>query len=86
VLFSAIGVEQYEQWTHPVDSPSSKEPVTDPDRLYECLLEVEPAFTDLAERAEMAGWSRLEVATALNGLAFARMTMLRQMEDGDRPH
>ncbi|MDQ0475043.1 hypothetical protein [Labrys wisconsinensis] len=47
---------------------------------------MEPAFTDLAERAEMAGWSRLEVATALNGLAFARMTMLRQMEDGDRPH
>ena len=68
-----------------MDSPSSKEPGADSDRLCECLLEVEPTFSELAELAEFAGWSRLEVATALNSLAFARMTMLRQMAEGERP-
>lgn len=68
-----------------MDIPGPEIPENHPDRLHDCLLAVEPAFRALAEQAELAGWSREEVATALNGLAFSRMMMVREMAAEDPP-
>ena len=43
----------------------------DPDRTIECQFVLEPDFQRLACRAEAAGWSGDEVASALVGLARA---------------
>jgi hypothetical protein len=38
------------------------------DRAIDCQSALEPAFEDLAERAEVAGWGRSDVAFALTNL------------------
>lgn len=45
-----------------------------PDRPLECQFAIEPAFQDLARRAQAAGWSEREVAAALIDLAHNHMS------------
>jgi hypothetical protein len=51
-----------------------------PDRDLECQAALSDAFGDLADRAEAAGWSDEEVATALSTLADNRMLGSAQIE------
>jgi hypothetical protein len=62
----------------PIPSPSL--PLDDPDRVIDCELYLEPAFEELAEAAEAAGWSGDEIDSALISLARSRIT--RRVEDG----
>ncbi len=49
--------------------PAPKHPKCHPDRDILCQEAIEAEFQSLADRAQAAGWSREEVATALMELA-----------------
>ena len=44
-------------------------PIGHPERNFDCEMAMEEEFRELAGRAEAAGWSRGEVATAMLSLA-----------------
>ena len=48
---------------------SPRLPIGHPERNFDCEMALEEEFRDVADRAEAAGWSRGEVATALLSLA-----------------
>lgn len=55
-----------------------------PDRHLSCQEAIEPAFQELAENAESAGWSSDEVAAALVDLADNHMLALVANAETDR--
>jgi hypothetical protein len=53
-------------------------PLDDPNQALECELHLEPAFDELASRAQAEGWSEADVDTAL--LSLARHRILARIE------
>ncbi|MEC5322772.1 hypothetical protein [Aurantimonas sp. A3-2-R12] len=70
---------------------SPKRPEDYADRSLDCLVAIEPAFQELAARAQAAGWSENDVSAALlelahqhiNGISADRKTKLH-IEDAAR--
>ena len=52
-----------------IDIKGPSRPAPSADRSLDCQFALEPAFQDLAERAQTAGWTEDDVATALIELA-----------------
>jgi len=67
-----------------IDIPGPNQPNFNGDRNHDCEHHLEAAFTDLAMRAEAAGWSEGEVAAALLDLAKNHIMRLIASNETDR--
>lgn len=69
-------------WQVIVMTSAPRLPIGHPERIFDCEMALEEEFRALADRAETAGWSRGEVATALQSLA--ENILFHEVVDGEQ--